>query len=60
MSVLRPTVKLTAITITYNGKKIQEFLMLRYEDGKAILDNERLQKLLKKLSVPTGATITIG
>lgn len=60
MSVLRPIMKMTAVTITYNGKKQTEFLMLRQENGHAVLDYGRLQKLLDKLKIPRGATYSIG
>ena len=60
MSVLRPTIKLTAVTITSGNIRIQEFLMLRYEDGKAVLDTNRLMKLLAKHKVPRQACINVG
>lgn len=60
MSVLQPDLKLTAVTITAGEKKIQEFLMLRYENGKAVLSTERLTKLLEKHKVPGQMCINIG
>jgi len=60
MSVLRPIVKLTAVTITYEGKKCQEFILCRHEAGRAILSQERLNKMLDKMKVPRGGTYTVG
>lgn len=56
----RPTTKLTAITITHNEKKLQEFLWLHYENGKAVLSQGQLNGLLEKLKVPRGSSFSIG
>ena len=58
--VLTPELKMTAVTITYNGKKYAHMLLLRYENGRAILSMERLNKMLERLRIPRGATFSIG
>lgn len=54
--------KLTAFSATWNGKKIQRFIMCEYVDGKAILSVSQLDKILKEEfgSIAKGATFTIG
>jgi hypothetical protein len=60
MSVLRPTLKMIAVSIIHQGKTYQKFLLLRYEDGKAVLSFERLQKLKKEFKIPAQDCISIG
>lgn len=48
--------KLTAVTVRYNNKKIQAFLML--ENG--VLPRPLLDKMLNELRVPIGGTFTVG
>lgn len=60
MSDRRATTKLTAVTITYNGKKLQEFLWLQYDQGRAVMGNSQLNGLLDRMKVPRGATYSIG
>lgn len=60
MSVLRPTLKMTAVTIKHQGKTHQKFLLLCYEDGKPVLSFERLQKLKQEFKIPAQDCISIG
>lgn len=58
MSVIHP--KLTTIIIESDGKKITESLMLRYEDGKAVMSMTQLRTLLEKHKLATDAKISIA
>lgn len=58
MSVIRP--KLTTIIIESDGKKITESLMLRNEDGKAVLGMAQLRALLEKHELAADAKISIA
>jgi hypothetical protein len=54
--------KLTAFTATYNGKKIQRFIMCEYIDDKAYMTPKQLEKIFKEQFgwMPRGVTFTVG
>lgn len=60
MSVVQPNMKLTLINVYHEGKKHQEFIMCKYEEGRAVLSMDRLNKILDKLKVPRGGTYSVG
>lgn len=53
--------KLTAVTLYYNGKRTQHFLMLRHNDkGEAILPVAALDKILSERGVRRGDTYSVA
>jgi hypothetical protein len=52
--------KLTAITITANGRKFQTFADCEVHGSKTILPAAKLTAILNKLGVTEGGTYTIG
>lgn len=52
--------KLTAITLEGNGRRLQVFAMLPTVDGKTILPSTLLDKYLKMLTIQRGDGYSIG
>lgn len=55
-------IKLTAFSVTWNGKKVQRFIMCEYVNDKAVMSMEQLNKILNEEfgSLPRGTTFSIG
>lgn len=52
--------KLTAITLSARGKKVQAFLPLLYINGRAILPTEQFNNLCDDMGVKRGDTVDVG
>jgi predicted phage tail protein len=54
--------KLTAISVTYKNKRVTKFVQCEYVNGKAILSQEQLNRILSDAfgTIPRGATYSIG
>lgn len=53
-------VKLTAVTMSARGKKIQVFLNLPVIDGKTVLTHRVADEMAKTLGCQRGGTYSIG
>ena len=58
--LMRVETKLTAVTMSVHGRKIQTFLMLPIINNKAILPAEIQKKMENDLGAERGDTITLG
>ena len=52
--------KLTAVTVSCHGKKVQVFLDLPVINGKAVLPAQTFDKLAEEVGAEKGSTVTIG
>lgn len=52
--------KLTAVTITARGRRYYYFIMLPYENGKAMMDSRAVSQLLTWIGLARGETYSIG
>ena len=53
--------KLTAVTISANGRRVQTFIMCEHlEKGGAVIPNAHMTTIEKKLHIQRNDTLTIG
>jgi hypothetical protein len=52
--------KLTAVTMSCNGRKVNTFIMLPIINGKAILPQETADKIMDDIGAERGDTIGMG
>jgi hypothetical protein len=52
--------KITAVTMSCNGRKVQTFILLPIINGKAVLPQETADKIMDDLGAERGDTVSRG
>ena len=58
--VTKPVVKLTLVSVQCRGQKYNVFIDLPYENGKAKMSIDLLQKMFSVWGMPEGATVSMA